>query len=232
MKYILALILGLLVGGALFAVGATYNPFVGKQGLSPLAVSKSQVVVLSYSANASEGILFTNDGKSRVDPHPEKVLQLWEQSIRQTTAMATTLRDARNQVAGVGIKFASLSEKTRLISGEALVDSVWYVYLPGRGGVFIEQTENYWSYFRDVVVPAYRSSSDTWTGVWHGSMTSGPGALRTAKVSGAYGEFEGSEMLGVESLSIRAWRVDSGVVAAEGQLLIELQDDRVVEAVE
>jgi hypothetical protein len=91
--------------------------------------------------------------------------------------------------------------------------------------MFVEQTENYWSYLRDIVFPAYRSSANTWTGTWLGNMTSGPGALGTAKVTGGSGEFAGNEMLGVESLSIRAWRADSGPVAAEGRLIIELPPD-------
>lgn len=222
MKYIVALLLGLLVGAALFVVGLAYNPFVKQWSLSPLDVSNAQTVTLSYSAVASDAILYTNDGESRINPNPEKVLQLWEAPIRNTSAMATVLRDARNQPAGLGIKFSSASEETSLLEGQALTNSVWYVYLPGRGGLFIEQTENHWGYLRDILIPAYRSSADTWKGTWLGNMTSGPGALGTARVSGSSGDFLGLDMLGVESLSVQAWRVDIGAVAADGQLLIEL----------
>lgn len=222
MKYIFALVVGALFGVALFAISVAYNPFIGKLGLSPLAITDSPTVTFNYSSLAQDSIVYTNDGESRVEPYPEKVLQLWEQSIRQTAVMATVLLDGRNQPVGIGIKISSASEKTELHSGRALVDSVWYVYLPGKGALFVEQTENYWGYLRDVVLPAYRSSTKTWKGAWNGNMTSGPGALGTAKVSGGTGEFSGMEMLGVESLSVRAWRVDDGPVAAQGQLLIEL----------
>ncbi len=222
MKYIVALLAGLLIGAALFGLGVIYNPFLGKQELSPLAVTDAPTLVLTYSGVASESIAYTNDGESRTQPYPEKVLQLWEQTIRQTSATATLLRDGRNQAAGIGIKFSSAADETRLLSGRALVNSIWYVYLPGRGGLFIEETENYWDFLRDIVVPGYRSSANTWAGSWIGNMTAGPGALGTAKVTGGSGQFEGQEMLGVESLSVRAWKVDSGVVAAEGRLLIEL----------
>jgi hypothetical protein len=222
MKYLIALMLGVLTGAALFAAGVIYNPFIGKQGLSPLAVTDSQTVTLNFSGVASDGVVFTNNGESRIDPHPEKVQQLWEASIRQTSAMAAVLRDARSQAAGFGIKVVSASDSTRLLAGQALVDSIWYVYLPGRGSFFVEQTENYWDYFREVVIPAYRSSANTWTGVWLGNVTSGPGALGTAKVSGGSGEFAAMNMLGVESLSVRVWRANSGPIAAEGRLIIEL----------
>jgi len=222
MKYVLALLLGLATGGVLFAVGLTYNPFFGNEELSPLAVSDSQILMLGYPVVTTESIVFTNDGESRVHPHPEKVLQLWEAPIRQTSVMAVVLWDSRSQTAGLGIKFASASESTRLLDGRAIVDSVWYLYLPGRGSLFIEQTENYWDFLRDIVFPAYRSSADTWRGQWLGNITDGPGALGTAKVTGGSGDFLGLSMLGVESMSVRAWRVDRGVLAGEGQLVIEL----------
>jgi hypothetical protein len=230
MKYLIVLIIGVLTGVAVFAAGVAYNPFIGKQGLSPLAVTGLQTVTLNYSGVASDGIVFTNDGESRISPHPEKVLQLWEASIRQTSAFVKVLRDGRGQVAGLGIKMSSLSEATRLFSGKAIVDSVWYVYLPGRGGMFIEQTENYWDYLRGIVLPAYRSSENTWQGTWIGNLTAGPGALGTAKVTGISGEFSGLEMLAVESLTVRTWRAVGGPLAAEGQLLIELPRETVDES--
>lgn len=227
MKYLIALIIGILTGAILFGAGLAYNPLISKPALSPLAVTDLQTVTLTYSGVASDSIVFTNDGESRVHPYPEKVLQLWEAPVRQTSAAVKVLRDGRNQVAGLGIKISSLSESTRLLAGNALVDSVWYVYLPGRGSLFIEQTENYWDYLREIVLPAYRSSANTWKGIWLGNVTVGPGALGTAKVTGSSGEFAGMETLGVESLSVRAWRVDGGPLAAEGQLLIELPSERI-----
>jgi len=229
MKYILALLLGLVTGGALFAAGLAYNPLFGNAELSPLAVTDSQTVLLGYPAVTTESIVFTNDGESRVQPHPEKILQLWEAPIRQTSVMAVVLWDGRNQTAGLGFKFASTSESTRLLDGRAIVDSVWYVYLPGRGSLFIEQTENYWDFLRDIVMPAYRSSADAWRGQWRGNMTAGPGALGTAKVTGGAGDFLGQTMLGVESQSVRAWHVDRGVIAGEGQLVIELPTNPSIE---
>jgi hypothetical protein len=226
MKYVLILLLGLVTGAVLFAAGLAYNPLFGEEGLSPLAVTDSQTIMLGYPVVTSEAIVFTNDGESRIRPQPDKVLQLWEAPIRQTSAMAVVLWDSRNQTAGLGIKFASASEATRLLEGQAIVDSVWYLYLPGRGSLFIDQTENYWDYLRDIVIPAYRSSADTWRGKWLGNVTAGPGALGTARVTGGSGEFLGLSMLGVESMSVRAWRVDRGAIAGEGQLVIELPADK------
>jgi hypothetical protein len=136
--------------------------------------------------------------------------------------MVTVLRDGRSQVAGVGVKVSSAAESTRLLKGKALLDSIWYVYLPGQGSFFVEQSENYWDYLRDIVIPAYRHSGGTWKGTWLGNITDGPETLGMARVVGGSGEFAGMEMLGVETLSVGAWRVEDGPLAAEGQLIIEL----------
>jgi hypothetical protein len=222
MKYLVALLLGLFAGAALFILGLAYNPFASKPALSPLAGSDSQTITLGYSAVASDAIMFTNDGEAGASPHPEKVQQLWEAPVRQTDVIATVLRDERNQVAGLGIKFSSVSESTRLFEGRVLIDSIWYVHLPGRGSFYVEQTENYWDYLRDVVLPAYRDSAKTWKGIWTGNITVGPGSSGTGRVVGGSGEFDGLEMQAVESLTVRIWRVSGGPLASDGQLTVAL----------
>ena len=222
MKYVVALVLGLIIGAAIFAVGVVYNPFTGDRVLSPLSVTDAQVIVLKFSPVPAESVVYTNNGESVPSPYPEKVSQLWEAPIRKTSAMATVMRDARNQPAGIGIKISSLSESTHLLQGEATVDSIWYVYAPQHGSMFIEQTENYLPFIQDVAFPAWRSSANSWRGTWTGNMTSGPGALGMAAVSGGSGRVRGLDMDGVETLSVRAFSTDKGFVAADGQLLIEL----------
>ncbi len=222
MKYLVSLLVGVLVGVSLFAAGLIFNPLVADRRLSPISVSESEIMSLTYSNVPTESIVFTNDGESRQQPHPAKVLQLWEAPIRLTSVMTSVMRDARGQVAGIGVKFSSRSERTRLLNGEALVDSDWYIYLPGRGSLFIEQSENYWPFIREVAFPAWRSSANNWKGSWLGDMTAGPGALGTARVTGGTGDLRGLDTQGVESLSAQAYSADEGLVSAEGRLLIEM----------
>lgn len=224
MKYIIALVLGILAGVVLFAVGMLYNPFISDRGVSPLSVTDAEVITLNFSSVPSDSIVYTNDGESLQKPNPEKVLQLWEAPIRQTSAMVTIVRDGRNRAAGLGVKFASRSERTRLLHGDAIVDSVWYVYLPEHGSLFVQQTENYWSFLREVAFPAWRSSGNNWRGSWFGDLTAGPGVLGTAIVSGGSGRVKGLEMAGVESMSVRAFSAETGLVAADGRLVIEIPD--------
>jgi len=222
MKYLISLLVGMLFGVGVFLALLYYNPLTSKNELSPLSVSENELISLNYSTVALDSLVYTNDGESLVTPHPAKVLQLWEQPIRKTDALATVLMDSRNQVAGIGVKFSSDSENTNILNGEALVDSVWHIYLPGRGSFFVEQKENYWGYLREVVLPAYSSSGDNWRGNWNGSITAGPGALGTSKVVGGSGEFATMISVGVESLLAKAYSVDQGPVAVNGELSIEI----------
>lgn len=222
MRYIIALILGVLVGTGATALVVYYNPLYARSDLSPLAVTDNEVFTLGYSAVPEDSLLITNDGESAISPHPRRTLQLWEPAIRRTTVMSTLLTNSRGELAGIGIKFSSASERTRPIDAALLFDSVWHVYLPQRGSFFVEQTENHWSYLRNVVVPAYVSSADNWKGSWRGNLTAGPTPLKTARVFGASGEFAEIETEAVEVLGARAYAVGRGLVAAKGELTMEL----------
>ncbi len=222
MKYLIALILGLLTGAALAAIGIVYNPVAKTPGLSPLAVSDQSLMQLNYSAVASSSIAYTNNGESAATPHPQRILQLWEEPIRRTDVMMTPLTTASGEFAGLGIKFMSDSEASRLIEGKALVDSNWYVVLPGQGTFFIEQSENYWGFLKEVVLPAHWSSADSWKGVWNGNVTDGPGALGTGRVHGGHGVFSGVNSEVVESLSAKAYSSRLGPVAMQGSLMIDV----------
>jgi hypothetical protein len=221
-RYVLSLVAGILAGVLLFAAVLYFNPMTARTTLSPLSVSDNEIITLNYSAVADDAIVFTNDGESQVSPNPPKVLQLWEPTIKSSSAMVTVLRDSRNNRAGIAVKFSSKSEDSNIFDGKAIVDSVWHIFLPGQGSLFIEQQENYWGYIREIVIPAYWSAGDSWKGNWTGNLTSGPGALGTARVVGGSGAFAGLETDGVESLSARAYSVESGPVAADGELAIEL----------
>jgi len=222
MKYLISLVVGMFVGVAALLALLYYNPMTSHNKLSPLSVSDNEVITFNYSAVATDALVYTNDGESTVAPYPSKVLQLWEPTVRLTDTMATVLRDSRNQPAAIGIKFSSRSESTRILDGEAIIDSAWHIYVPGQGSLFVEQQENYWGYLRDIVIPAYRSSGDNWRGNWSGTITSGPGALGLARVFGGSGEFANLEIDGIESLSAKAYSVNHGPVAVDGTLAVEL----------
>ena len=222
MKYVIALILGMLAGALAAAAVLVYNPFAGNRELTPLSVSDQALMQLNYSGVADRAIAYTNDGESMTKPYPAKVLQLWEAPVRRTDAMITMLSDSRGRPVGFGVKYMSDSEKTNILNGEALVDSVWHIVLPGRGTLFVEQTENRWDFLRNVVLPSYTSSADSWKGIWSGNLTAGPGALGTAMVTGGSGEFADRSAEAVESLTAKAYSTRVGAVSVDGHIMIEM----------
>ena len=222
MKYLITLLLGMLVGAALFVAGLYFNPFAAKQTISPLALPDGRIIDLSFANVPAEMVLYTNNGQSVSKPHPARVQQLWESTVQNSRVSVVSLTSARGEPAGIGVKFASESEDTRPLQAKALVNSAWFVYLPGRGSLFVQQTENYWAYLRDIVVPARWSSSDSWRGAWHRITTSGPGALGTARVDGLSGEFAGLVAEAVESVDAKAYSAVDGPVGMTGALSISI----------
>jgi len=200
MKYVISLLLGALLGALLFSLALYYNPFAAQSTISPLSVTQDRVMNLSYSAVASDAILYTDDGESIITTQPDRVADLWELAIIDTRVFVTTLRNTRGEVVGV--------------------NSVWHVYLPGQGTFLIDQSENYWSYIHDIVIPARWSSGDNWKGSFHKIMTSGPGALGIARVTGGSGEFAGQSTEAVESLTASAYSALEGPVSMNGSLTI------------
>jgi len=224
MKYLVSLIVGVLIGAGLFGLGLYYNPFTSQTSVSPLAVTNERVIDLLYSAVPQEGILYTDDGESINELHPSRVAKLLEPAVSDTRIQVVDLQDGSGDLAGIGIKFSSESEQTRLIDADALANSVWHVYLPGQGTFMVDQAENYWSYIREVALPARLSSGKNWVGSYHGIMTSGPSSLGTARVTGGSGDFSGLQSEAVESLTARGYSAMTGPVSMTGNLTITIPE--------
>jgi hypothetical protein len=222
-KYFAALIAGVLAGGTAAVLFVLVNPLTSPPALSPLAVSQNPLMLLKYSGVPADAILVTNDGESRVRPSPSGVAQLWEPAIEHSSIAVVPLTDVRGEQVGLGIKFSSLSESTRLLSGQANVDSAWHVFLPGKGSFFVGQRENYFDFLRQVVLPAEWGQGKNWKGQWRQNVTSGPGMLGTATVTGGSGMFDGLVADGIETHAARAYSARIGPVALEGELAIEMR---------
>jgi hypothetical protein len=199
-----------------------YNPFAERELISPLAVVDEELLDISFNAVPGEMILYTDNGESNVNTHPDRVAELWEPAVVDTRIAVVLIDDSRGNVAGLGIKFSTDSEQTALINSRALVNSAWHIYIPDQGTLLVDQIENYWSYLREIVVPARWSSGDNWKGSFFRIMTQGPGALGTARVTGGNGKFEGMTSEAVESLMARAYSAIDGPVSMTGSLTIIL----------
>lgn len=222
MKYLVSLLLGLAVGATLFAFLLYVNPLAKGKTISPLSVTESSQLELSYTAVPNNAIAWINSGQTIVEPYPDRVQDLWEETIEDSEIIVTLLTNSRSEPVGVGIKFSTTGEQPGLLRGEFPVNSAWHLWLAGRGGLLIDQSENRWPFLREVVVPAYLSSADSWRGSWYGIMTSGPGALGTARISGGSGDFASVSGEAVEAVNAKAYSASSGPVAMEGRLTLSV----------
>lgn len=222
MKYALSVLAGVVIGASLLLLVVFYNPFSGQRTISPLLVGDQRLVDLSYSPVPAETVALTHNGEETAEPRPASIARLAEPAIQRTRILVARMQGSRGEPAGIGIKFVSDSEESRLLQARVLVDSVWHVYLPKSGSLFIDQEENLWSYLRHIVLPARWSSSDAWRGSWYGITTAGPGELQTARVTGGSGRYRGMKSEAVESISARAYSALQGPVAMTGNLTFTL----------
>jgi hypothetical protein len=220
MKYLLTLLSGMLLGASLFVAGMFFNPFADRQSVSPLSITDDEQLDFTYTAVPGQAILYTDNGESIIETHPDRVAELWEPAVVDTRIAVYVLNDSRGEVRGLGIKFSSDSEQTALIKSQVLINSIWHIYVPGQGTLLVDQIENHWSFLREIVVPARWSSGDNWMGAYFRIMTHGPGALGTARVTGGNGDFSGMSSEAVESLTARAYSAIHGPVSMNGSLTI------------
>lgn len=222
MRYLVALLAGIVTGAALFALLLYFNPLIKVKTLSPIAVGSNSQFELSYGATPLESILWTDAGESNVRPRPPLVKELEEATIRNTRVIVTLLQSSRGAAAGVGVKFATPAEETGLLNGVYPVNSTWHIWLLQRGGLMIDQRENDWTLLRDVVLPAHLSSADSWRGSWYGILTSGPNASSAAQVFGGSGNLAGTNGEAVESINAKAYSAETGPAAMQGRLTISM----------
>lgn len=224
MKYLASLAVGFFSGIFAFFVLMYVNPLSSQLAVSPLSVTGQQLVELQYSAVTDDAILLTNDGESKTSPQPPGILQLWEDTIKESEVFIVPLIDGQGQPAGMGIKFSSRSEDTKLLESNLAVDSAWHIYLPELGSAFVDQRENYWGFYRDIVFSASMNSADSWSGEWVGVMTTGPNALGTGRAYGGNGLLANTDSEFVEIVRAKAYTSESGPVAMDGHLAISLPE--------
>ena len=90
MKYLLGFAAGFVLGGALAVAIVLFIPS-SRPMLTPLDVSDGVQISLDFSAVADDMILFTNEGKSAIAPHPKGVMELWEPTITETSALSFSM---------------------------------------------------------------------------------------------------------------------------------------------
>ena len=211
---------GIFVGIFLFLQAIYLNPLTDRDSVSPLALSSHQMLELHFSTALDGKQLVPTQEKNRNVLSTYATAKFSEPTLRDTTVFLTILKNTTDHVAGLGIKMLSKSDTTSLIKGAAIANSVWHIYLPASGTIMIGQTENYWAYIRDIVIPAHLASDKSWQGTFHRITTTGPEPQGTANVSGGNGLFKNLTTSASESLTVAHYLAGTGPVTMEGNLKI------------
>lgn len=225
MKYVAALLAGILTGALLLVSLLYFNPLASRTAVSPLSVASGRQLQFVFGTSAPGAVATIGSGPTAAAPHPDSAQRLWEPAIEHTAILVAPLRTSRGLPAGVGVRFSTVAEEAGLLNGVYPVNSAWQLWLPEHGGAMVAQTENRYGLLRNVVVPAWLDSADSWRGTWIGIMTRGPNALGTGRLVGGSGSLAGVTGETVEALHVRAWSVDRGPVDAEGRLTLALPEE-------
>jgi hypothetical protein len=190
---VLALLLGLLVG------------FVGAAAIFTRTIDHSERSRRALETFPDDGsvqwffldvpgheVALTHGGLVPMAPFPAGIAPLTERNVRLGLGLVTKLRDVTDEVVGFATELEAASPATNLVQGRIMTDTFWTVVIPGRGTLFLHETEDNWNLMTRIALPALLTRRD-WTGDWTNVNTVGPRPDGRGLVVGGTGEFAGAK---------------------------------------
>jgi hypothetical protein len=201
-KYLFAFLAGVVLGTAVVLFGVYLNPLARYNEGPPLDPSTEV-----FYRTVTDTLLRASSPDDPLASVPDTIAGLWAPTLASTEVRLLALQGEDGAASGLGVRFATLSEATRPLTGALLVNSVWNIHLNDRGSLFVDATDNLWPFARGVLLPAWRADDRRWQGRFSDALTVGPGAAGTGVATGSSGEFAGvrgeaRETLAVDSLSL------------------------------
>ena len=201
-----------------------FNPLTSSNDRVPISANSSQALDLRFGSHVSDALAYTNGGFDELPVRPAGIGELWHPTLNGAHAAVHALENSHGAVVGVGVKFLAPSERSRLLTGDILVDSSWNVLLPGTGSFFVDQTENYWPFLRSVALPAMRAEDKRWQGDFETDLTVGPAPTLEGRMIGASGVLRGHRGEAREALAASGYSLvaqhTAGAVNVRRSLLI------------
>jgi len=215
MKYVLALILGLIAGAAVAIAALYFNPLT--QGSAEPAGSPDWSLQFGLAPAATW--IATHDEKLGLPAVPADVPLLWENGIKGSLLTALPLHDASGRLAAFGTRITVPSAATEFLHSGLLVDDYWLISIPGQGTLFMHAVNNQWPLVRDTLVRVDLLRRD-----WHGpgsyAPTVGPGA-DGASITGLSGNLAGRTGHGRERSALDNYT--GSFAALSGELNLDLE---------
>jgi hypothetical protein len=132
---------------------------------------------------------------------------LTEPNVHMGLALVTRIRDADDRIVGFATELESAHEGSRFLRGRLMTHTTWTVVLPGRGVLFLYQTEDNWTLVTRYLLPGL-FKSHPWRGRWHHLNTLGPSPQGYGEIIAGTGIFAGRKGCFVEVAELRAFQAN------------------------
>ncbi len=215
MKYILALLAGLITGAAVAIAALYFNPLT-QRSAEPMGAPDWS---LQFGLAPAATWIATHDEKLGLPVVPADVPLLYEGGIEGSLLTSLPLHDASGRLAAFGTRITVPSSATEFLQAGLLVDDYWLISIPGQGTLFMHAVNNEWPLVRDTLVRVDLLNRD-WKGPGEYAPTVGPDE-DGARVTGLNGSFAGRTGHGRERSAIDNYT--GSLAALSGELLLDLE---------
>lgn len=215
-------IASLLVGASVTLAVSLANPFAPRTRSGAALVqadADGSVLETFYFHAPQDGIAATHDGhpSKPVKAFPPGVGLLDDANLRAGFVLLAKARNQAGEVVGFASEMEEVAPQSNILQGRMHMLSTWTLELPGRGTLFMYETEDASEFARKVVVPAL-TLGRSWDQPWTFTTTSGPRADGRGVIVGGTGEFEGVTGSFVEVTHLKRFTPDGQL-----ELTMELQ---------
>jgi hypothetical protein len=197
------------------------NPFSSRPRTAAIAETGADGYILEtfYAHAPEDGIAATHDGDRNkpVQPFPSGIGVFSDPNISSGFLLVNKLRDKNNVVVGFASEMEEVAPESNIMQGRMIMYSTWTLEIPGRGTLFLYETEDASEFARKVIIPA-KVLGKTWEEPWTFITTTGPAADGRGVIVGGTGEF-----LGVTGMFTEVTHLKKFSPEGEISLTMELQ---------
>lgn len=208
MKYLIAALVGVILGAAGGLAALYYNPLT-QPIAQPIAPAGFE---LGYSVPSRDVLVLTHGGRSSLPRYPSDAPELWESTINDLSLEVVRLKDENGAPTAFASRIGLPSEQTDLLLKGAIVTDYWLVTVAGQGSFFIHSESNLLPLLKEVVLPV-RYLGQPWAGPADYAPTVGPALDKRALAYGATGQFAGLTGRSVETLRLEQFSATHGTQA-------------------
>ncbi|MGH7805345.1 MAG: hypothetical protein ACREQJ_13435 [Candidatus Binatia bacterium] len=190
MKRVIGFLVGMVLGVNAVTLALYFFPFA-HEGRTAALLGRAEKADEVFTARVlGDASAATHGGAFPFKPFPEGIPSLDDPNLASAFALIIKIRDAEDRVIGFGTELEVALPESRLLFGRVMTDTYWTIVIPGRGTLFLHETEDNWNLVKDVYLPMLTSGRD-WSGEWINVNTIGPRDDWHGVVVGGTGEFAG-----------------------------------------